>query len=233
MAFNEPCAGTSLEDPINLEQLSSPQTDAPRSLLYYAEEFKNQFQTPCPAIYPNPGSLGNDSPILLNQPPCLLIPSLDSPFVPWANPESCTPESWTMDASPTASTASDTFELDLHNAAYPAVLFPASCSDPALGYSPASPAEQFPFAHLPPTPDLTPRQPAVPVDAKSRAAQEPPSSMLPPPPRPPSVDHIPPYMTPGAIKARQLILQCDFPKDGPPKGLARKRKRAQKVQFLA
>ncbi|KAG5998408.1 hypothetical protein E4U54_002194 [Claviceps lovelessii] len=231
MEFHRPCHAACLVDPSNLEQFPSFQTsNASSSNLYFIDEFGYPIPLPELAIYPDPGFLCDDSP-MPDQLSCFLIPHLHSELLPWPSSD----ESWAMDVVPPASSSSDPFEPEPRDAMSPA-LMPASSSSPssaALNHAaPESQVEQqVLLTHLPAA-DSTPPEPDVHVAPRDCAPREPSPPLLPPLSPNPSDDHTPPYMTPRAIKARELILQCDFPKDTCSNHAPKREPGAQKVHFL-
>ncbi|KAG5923435.1 hypothetical protein E4U42_004966 [Claviceps africana] len=206
MAFYQPCPGL---DP-SLEHHPSPEsffqtTKAPSPLLYYVDEFGNPFPIAPPAMYPDPSLPCHDALLATPPPPCLL-PVLDLQFLPWPASESFSVDPWTMEAISPASPASDTPDLEYHHAPLPTSISPSSPPtrppQPRTRTANDTPSASFPVS-----------SPAVGPDRHH--PREHPSLPPPPPPRPPA-DDTPPYMTPRAIKARELILQCDFPRDQTP-----------------
>ncbi|KAG5988037.1 hypothetical protein E4U43_004850 [Claviceps pusilla] len=234
MEFQHPCPAACLVDPTNPEQFPSFQTtSAPSSNLYFIDEFGYPIPLPELAIYPDPGFLCDDSP-MPDQLSCSLIPHLHSELLAWPSSESYMTESWAMDLVPPASSSSDPFELEPRDAMSPA-LMPASSSSPFAARNHAEPGSQVEqqvlLTHLPAA-DSTPPEPDVHVAPKDCAPREPSPSLLPPLTPHPNDDHTPPYMTPRAIKARELILQCDFPKDTSPNHALKREPCAQNVRFL-
>ncbi|KAG5913377.1 hypothetical protein E4U53_004888 [Claviceps sorghi] len=206
MASYQPCPllEPSLEDPPSRQPFPPHQTTKiPSPMLYYVDEFGIPVPIPPPAMHPDPSLLCPDA-LLPNPPPPYLLPVLDPPLLPWTTRESCPAEPWTMEAISPASTASDTREPESRNERHPASSSPSS--PPTGAPQPRTQTASAPFPVSSPS-----AAPTVHVHGRP----DEPALLPPPPPRPPA-DDTPPYMTPRAIQARELILQCDFPRDQPP-----------------
>ncbi|KAG6010742.1 hypothetical protein E4U21_004130 [Claviceps maximensis] len=223
MDYHHSCPGTSL-DTSNVEQSPSSQTtEASSPLLFYTDELGNLIPFPTgPAMFPDSELLCAGAP-LSNEPSCCLLePNLDCQPLSWRNSEDYTADSWTGNVMPSACPLSDAFEPQSQSAVYPALASPSSSPSSVMALDQPAPPYESPsnlssFATIQ-APNAKPCGTVVQIDPNHRLSREPPSSLLPPPPpplppAPPPRDYIPPYMTPRAIKARELILQCDFPKD--------------------
>ncbi|KAG6119292.1 hypothetical protein E4U13_007862 [Claviceps humidiphila] len=220
MTFYQLSPRESLEDPSGVEQLdpSSPPSTGSPPVLYYSDAFGNLFAT-IPTI---PGPTGDYPSLNLNQPqPQCLMPLLNPKVSPLESHGGYAADMWTSmdaysyDAVSPASASPTTFEHgsqvlspSLNNAHLPPQAIPAGRQPSSVGYTDARVS-------------FSPRIVGNPGD-DSRGPQEHPSL-----PRPLNDqrqhqhhdhdhDHTPPYMTPQAIKARELILKCDFPKDRSP-----------------
>ncbi|KAG5951392.1 hypothetical protein E4U58_001176 [Claviceps cyperi] len=216
MTFYQPSPQEPLEDPSGVEQLdpSSPPSTGSPPVLYYSDAFGNLFATIPGPTGDYPSLPQSEDPVILHQPqPQYLMPLI--------NPEASSLESnggyaadmWTpMDAydavSPASADSSTTFEHGSQvlsaslNAYLPPHAIQAGRQPSSVGYTDARVS-------------FSPRIVGN-LGDDSRGPQEHPSLPRPLNDQRQHHDHIPPYMTPQAIKARELILRCDFPRDGSP-----------------
>ncbi|KAG5991873.1 hypothetical protein E4U52_003244 [Claviceps spartinae] len=215
MTFYQLSPRESLEDPSGVEQhdpSSPPSTGSPPVLrMYYSDTFGNLFAT----IPTTPGPTGDDPGLNQPQPQCLM-PLLNPEVSPLESHGGYVADMWTsMDAYDTASPASaspTTFEHGSQvlssslNAHLPPHAIPAGRQPSSVGYTDArvsfSPRIVGNLGHDSRGPQEHPSVPRPLNDQRQHHDHD--------------HDYIPPYMTPQAIKARELILKCDFPKDRSP-----------------
>ncbi|KAG5943815.1 hypothetical protein E4U60_006436 [Claviceps pazoutovae] len=206
MTFNQLPPRASLEDPSGVEQLdpsSHPSTGSPPvPVLYYSDAFGNLIATVPGPTGDCPSLLQSGDPIILAQPQCLMplpLPLLNPEAYPLESIGGCAADMWTpMDAvSPVSASPPTIFEHGSQVLSSSLNAQPSSVgyTDARDSFSPRIVGNLGDDSHDPQEHLSLPR----PLNDQRQHH-----------------DHTPPYMTPQAIKARELILRCDFPKDRSP-----------------
>ncbi|KAG6257566.1 hypothetical protein E4U47_003675 [Claviceps purpurea] len=213
MTFYQLPPRASLEDPSGVEQLdpsSHPSTGSP-PVLYYSDAFGNLFATIPGPTGDYPSLLQSENPVILHQPQCL---------VPLLNPEVSSLES-------NGGYAADMWTpMNAYDAVSPASASPITFEHGSQVLSSSLNAHHLPphaiQADQPSSVEYTDARVSFPprivgnLDDDIHGPQEHPSLPRPLNDQRQHHDHTPPYMTPQAIKARELILRCDFPRDRSP-----------------
>ncbi|KAG6028686.1 hypothetical protein E4U19_001379 [Claviceps sp. Clav32 group G5] len=220
MTIYQPSPRESLEDPSGVEQLdpSSPPSTGSPPVLYYSDAFGNLFATIPGPTGDYPSLLQSEDTVILPQPQpqCLMpLPLLN----PEASPLECNggyaADMWTsMDAyetvTPASASSTTTFEpgsqvlssslnahLPPHAIQAGRQPFSVGFTDPRVSFSPRIIGNLGDDSHGPQEHLSLSR----PLNDQRQHHDH---------------DHTPPYMTPQAIRARELILKCDFPRDRSP-----------------